>query len=223
MTQTLHNKDHELMAAITDELDWAPDVTAEHVGVSLTDGAVTLSGEVESYLEKIGAVRAALRVRGVVGVANEIVVKGACGARPDIDIARDAATALKASVELPAGAVQATVHDHRVSLSGTVVWNYQRDAAEFLVAALPGVSGVDNTITLEPSLPFAAADATVKIRQALVRNAQVDAHSIVVTCSGTEIEMTGTVTSWAEFRQAADAAWATPGITHVENLLSVVS
>ncbi len=32
-----------------------------------------------------------------------------------------------------------------------------------------------------------------------------------------------TVTSWAEFRQADHAAWATPGVTKVHNRLRVVT
>lgn len=223
MTQTLHPSDHELKTSIAKELAWAPNVTADHVGVALNDGAVTLSGEVASYPEKAAAVQAALRIRGVVGVADELVVKSTLGLRRDVDIARDAGTALSASVRFPAGSVQATVHDHRVSLSGTVAWNHQREAAAHLVAGLPGVSGVLNGIALKPALPFAAEDAKVEIRRALVRHAQLDAASIVVGCSGTEIEMTGTVSSWAESREAELAAWATPGVTHVKNQLTVVS
>ena len=32
---------------------------------------------------------------------------------------------------------------------------------------------------------------------------------------GSEIVLTGTVQSWAEYGQAGDAAWATPGVTAV--------
>lgn len=223
MTQTPHTTDHHLKTAIDDELGWAPSVDADHVGVSVTDGAVTLAGEVRSYPEKSAAVKAAFRVRGVTAVADELVVKHAYGARADADIARDASAALTGSATLGKDPVKATVHGHRITLTGSVDWNYQRDAAERAVSSLPGVTGIDNTITITPAQRFVAAEATSRITNALVRNAQVDARNVHVTVAGSEIHLNGVVHSWSERRQAGHAAWATPGVTDVHNSLSVVS
>lgn len=44
--------DRELQQDVLDELAWEPSVNAAHVGVSVNDGIVTLSGRVSSYLEK---------------------------------------------------------------------------------------------------------------------------------------------------------------------------
>lgn len=223
MTQTLHKTDHQLKTAITDELVWAPNVDADHVGVSVIDGAVTLAGEVRSYPEKAAAVKATLRVQGVTAVADELVVKNNWGPRDDTDIAREASAALQGSVTLVKDTVQATVHQHQITLTGNVDWNYQRDAAAKAVASLPGVTGINNTIKLKPTLPFIEAEATSRITSALVRNAQIDAKQIHISASGSEIQLTGTVRSWAEYRQAGHAAWATPGVTHVTNHLTVGS
>ena len=223
MTQTLRQTDHQLKTAITEELMWAPNVKADHIGVFLNDGAVTLAGEVESYPEKAAAVRAALRVHGVTAIVDEIVVKYNWVPRQDADIARDAGIALNATAVLPEGAVKATVHDHQIALSGTVAWDFERKAAARAVAGLLGVTAVHNTIGLKPTLPFSATDAKTRINAALVRNAQMDAKNIHVRSTGSEIDLTGTVTSWSEFRQAGYAAWATPGVTHVTNSLRVES
>ena len=221
MTQTVHVTDHQLKTALTDELEWAPGVDADHIGVSVIDGAVTLAGEVRSYPEKSAAVKAALRVRGVTAIADDLVVKHAFGGRSDADIARDAGTALAAIVSIKSP-VKAAVSKHRVTLSGDVDWNYQRDAASRAVASLPGVTGIDNMITIKPSLRFIASEATSRIMNALVRNAQVDAKNVHVNVAGSEIQLSGTVHSWAESRQAGHAAWATPGVTDVRNDLRVV-
>ena len=50
---------HELEAAITDELAWTPSVDAREIGVTVTDGAATLSGNVGTYPELEEALRAA--------------------------------------------------------------------------------------------------------------------------------------------------------------------
>lgn len=221
MTQTMHHSDHQLKAFITDELAWAPEVEADRVGVALSDGAVTLSGEVKSYPEKRAAVAAALRVKGVTAVADEIVVESTWGPRADADIAREAAVALQGAVVLPNDTVKAEVHEHRISLSGAVPWNYQRDAAERAVTGLAGVTSVDNGIRIKPTMTFAAEKAKSSITAAFARSAQLDANRIKVSLEGTEIGLTGSVSSWSEFRQAAYAAWATPGVTLVHNDLRV--
>lgn len=222
MTQMQHKTDHELKIAIEDELDWTPSVKADRVGVAVTDGAVTLSGEVESYPEKQAAVHAALRVRGVTAVADEIVIDNPWPGLLDADIARDAGAGLDRSMLVPAGAVKATVHDHTITLSGTVAWQYQRDAARHVAANLPGVREVRNLITLKPPVEeVSAGDAKTKITSALLRNAQLDANRIQVDVRGHEVKLTGTVTSWAERRQAEHAAWSSPGVTDVNNQIVV--
>lgn len=106
-------------------------------------------------------------------------------------------------------------------LTGVVGWNYQREAAGEAVSGIPGVAGVHNRITLSPTLPFAAEEAAVNVKAALIRSAQTDARTIHVTAEGTELSLSGSVHSWSEFREAGDAAWATPGVTLVRNNLTV--
>jgi osmotically-inducible protein OsmY len=221
MTQNLLKTDHELKTAIVDELAWTPSVNADRIGVSLDAGAVTLSGQVETYPEKDVAVRAVTRVAGVTAVADEIVVKNDRAPRDDADIAREASDALNRMVHVPTDAVRAIVHNQIVTLSGTVVWQYQREITQRAVAALPGVNGVINKMTLKPKVSITPDQAKARITAALVRSARFDARQIDVAITGSQIELTGTVSSWSEFRQAAHVAWATPGVTLVDNQLTV--
>jgi hypothetical protein len=67
--------DEELQKRVLDELRWEPKVQSNEVGVIAKDGAVTLTGEVHTYAEKLAAERAAKRVKGVRAVAADIRVK----------------------------------------------------------------------------------------------------------------------------------------------------
>jgi osmotically-inducible protein OsmY len=57
--------DQQLKQDVTNELKWEPSVNEAHIGVSVTNGVVTLSGHAPAYGEKYGAEKAAKRVFGV--------------------------------------------------------------------------------------------------------------------------------------------------------------
>ena len=60
---------------VLEDLKWSPRVNATHIGVSVRDAVVELSGHVESFAEKLEAEHVALSVKGVKGVAEEIAVR----------------------------------------------------------------------------------------------------------------------------------------------------
>jgi osmotically-inducible protein OsmY len=60
------------------------------------------------------------------------------------------------------------------------------------------------------------------IEDALVRNAELDANNIRVEIQGSKAILTGTVRSWAESQEAQRVAWQAPGITDVDNRITVM-
>ncbi len=219
-TQRTPTVDHHVKEAVLAELEWMPGIDAEQVGVAVEDGAVTLSGHVGTYPERRAAVRAALRVRGVSAVADVIEVHNRRSPRDDTDIARDARDVLSRTTA-PVGSVKADVDHHVVTLTGSVVWNHEREAVEKAVAQLPGVREVSNLVELRPRVHVSGGAAKAKIAEALRRNAAVEADRIEVAVTGDTITLRGTVASWVERSQASHAAWSTPGVTHVRNELDV--
>lgn len=207
----------ELQERVTNELVWDPEVTSSNVGVTSHDGVVTLSGFVSSYAERLAAERAALRVHGTRGVANELVVRLA-GDRIDPDIAADAVNALKFNLSVPE-TIQVTVHKGHVTLDGNCQWWFQRKAAERAVEHIPGVVGVTNYVVVKPRL--SAGLIRDQIEAALRRNAIVDSKHIRVLTDGSTVTLTGNVKSYAERREAEHAAWAAPGVSSVLNHVTV--
>jgi osmotically-inducible protein OsmY len=204
---------------VTNELAWSPKVDADRIAVSVSDGAVTLTGQVGSYLEKWEAESIAKRVYGVTGVANDLGVDYNGTSTQDTDLLQRALQALRWNLEVPSGAVQATVSNGWVTLSGNVTWDFQRKAAENTVRSLSGVKGLTDEITLE-SQPT-PEDVSKRITDALSRNAQLDARRISVKTDGTTAVLDGSVSSWAERDEAETAAWSAPGVNLVRNNLEV--
>jgi osmotically-inducible protein OsmY len=156
----------------------------------------------------------------VKGIANDLEVKlPSASQRTDPDIARAAVDALAWNASVPPDRVKVKVEKGWVTLEGEVDWYYQKEAAERAVRHLTGVRGVTNLIVV--AAKPAPSDVKQKIKEALQRGAQVDAEHITVEIDGHKAILLGTVRSYAEMRDAERAARNAPGVTDVENRLTV--
>jgi osmotically-inducible protein OsmY len=222
MTQAVNRIDQDLQTNVNDELLYTPNLDAAHIDVAVKDGAVTLSGDVASLPERLAAKRATMRMWGVKTVADNMMVRtpGTSG-MDDTDIARTAKQLLDCAVDVPSDTVKADVHDHTITLSGNVTWDYQRDAAVRAVTYIKGLTGIKNTISLNqgPSVTIVKA----AIEKAIQRNAQLHNQTISVDVDGHQLTLRGNVRSYAERREAEQAAWAAAGVTSVKNKLLVTS
>jgi osmotically-inducible protein OsmY len=220
MTMTVSRSDADLKTAVVDELEWTPSIDSTHIGVSVDTGAVTLSGEVRTYPEKVLAAKAVQRVHGVTAIAQEITVRSGW-TTTDSDIAREAGQALERVVDVP-DSVKVVVHDQAVTLSGVVEWHYQHDAAERAVRHIKGVTGVVNAITIRPATSGVATGAKASITSALVRHARLESKRITVTTDVVGVAtIEGAVRSWSERHEAEQACWAAPGVMDVVNRLRI--
>ena len=210
--------DSELRRDVLRALEWDPSIDAQSIGVAAKNGVVTLTGYVPSYSDKWEAERIAKRVAGVTALANDVEVK-LSSERTDPDIAEAARSSLKSDSRVPADRVRVVVERGWITLEGTVDYYYQKSAAESDVRNLAGVRGVTNALAVTPKV--SPTEIRMKIEEALKRSAQLDANRISVEAQGGKVILSGTVRSWAERQEAEMAAWAAPGVSQVENRISV--
>jgi osmotically-inducible protein OsmY len=218
-TQT--KADSAIQRDILAELKWDPSVDETDVGVEVNDGIVTLSGTVDSYAKKLAAERAVLRVEGVRGLAEEIEINVYSGGlAKDTELATRAVEALEGDSVIPQNRVKVRVEDGKITLTGSVNWQYQRWRAESLLRHLPGLRKIRNDITITQAA-VSAAEVRSGIEAAFARDARVDAASVVVAVAGTHLTLTGSVRSWAERQAAETVAWRAKGVSDVTNLIKV--
>lgn len=212
--------DKELRQLVIDELEFEPSVDAADIGVAAENGVITLTGHVADYMQKASAERAAWRVKGVKGIAQQIEVRFPGDKKwNDDEIAQRALNILAWNTLVPKDCIRVKVSDGWITLSGGVNWNYQRQAAENEVRKLSGVKGVTNSITLNSAVR--AGDLKRRIQDALKRHAEVEADAVRVEVrdDGT-VRIEGRVDNWSEMQAVEHAVWSAPGVQRVDDHLT---
>lgn len=212
--------DQQIKTDVGEELMWDPAVVAANVGVAVRDGIVTLSGTVDTYVQKHAVERAARRVGGVRGIAVDLEVRLSPGhARSDAEVAQAAVHALRWHSLVPDGKVKVEVENGWVRLTGEVEWAYQAAGAEQCVRPLIGVRGVSNEIRLKQRA--SPQDIRDGISGALTRHARREAKHIEVDVDGDVVTLTGHVDSLSEHDAVMGTAMATRGVVRVIDRLDV--
>jgi hypothetical protein len=213
--------DAQIQLDIAAELKFEPSVNATQIGVTVSEGVVTLFGQVDNYLEKIHAEKASQRVSGVKGLAMEIEVKlPSLSKRSDSDIAHSIDNVISWSTMVPKEHIHIKVEDGWVTLSGYVKWNYQRLILTGALSHLLGVTGMSNQIEIKNDLTKSVVKNDIVM--ALKRRAQSEAKNISVDIKDGEVTLTGTVNSWNERSLVNHAAWSNVGVSNVIDKLTLV-
>jgi osmotically-inducible protein OsmY len=210
----------DIRDAVNAELKFDPLVDDADIHVVNASGDVALNGTVPSYPQYLEAAAAARRVGGVKNVHNHLEV-----VLPDADVRDDAMlttvanNALTLNVTVPDG-VEASARDGNLTLTGTVKYGRQREAAELAVAGLAGVRNIIDDIDLSNDAD--PVNVTLLVQSALDRNALIADDSIVsVDTSGNTVTLSGHVRTHAEHDAVVSAAWMAGGVFKVRDDLTV--
>jgi osmotically-inducible protein OsmY len=137
--------DDQIAEAILDRLAWDVSIPSDSVQVTVEQGWVTLSGNVDWHFQRRAAEQNVRRLQGVVGVSNQISLK------PEVNtanISNDISCALHRSWFPDPDAITVTAEGGRVRLTGNVhSWHAREVAAETAWGA-PGATEVENLLSV---------------------------------------------------------------------------
>ena len=122
-------------------------ISSENIKIVVKNGWVTLEGQVEWQYQKSTAEAAVRRIKGVKGVSNLIQIKPR--AQPS-EIRRKIMDAFKRNAEVDANRIVVETEGSKVILKGTVRSWIEREEAERVAWAAPGVTQVEDQIVVAP-------------------------------------------------------------------------
>jgi len=209
-----------LQKDVQDAIKWEPLLNVTEIGVTAKDGVITLTGIVDSYIQKSEAENIAKNVSGVKAVVEKIEVQyGSNGKITDNEIANEVLNAFKWNWEVPNNKVKVKVENGWVTLEGELQWNYQKGAAKKAVSSLTGVEGVSNNITIKSETNDEIEKVDIEL--ALGRNWSINNRDIHVKVKGNIVTLNGTVRSLYQKDEAGRIAWNAPGVWVVNNELAI--
>jgi osmotically-inducible protein OsmY len=212
--------DAQIKQDVLNALKWSSEVKEEHIGVTVHNGAVTLSGHVPTFWQKRAAKDATKRMADVRAVVDSIEVRLDSEMRAtDEGLAERIANVLKWNVSNQGQGVKAEVRNGTVTLTGEVEWQAQRLNIQRNVEHVSGVANLINLITIKPRL--SAGDVRKQIKDALERHAEIEASKITVEAANGSVTLSGTAESLAELDRIEDAAWDAPGVSTIVNNVRV--
>ena len=137
--------DDDIAKSALSALNWDIEVPGNSVTVKVEKGWITLSGNVDWYFQSSAAEADVRKLRGVLGVTNEIKI------RPQVQ-ASDVRSKIKAAFErnaqIDADAISVVTDGGKVTLSGSVDSWYERGLAEDTAWSAPGVTQVDDRLAV---------------------------------------------------------------------------
>ncbi len=223
--------DAELKSSVWMALVADPATDSFEINVSTDDGVVTLTGTVQSWQEYRLAETVAKGVAGVVDVSNEITVKPVSD-RSDAQIRADINGALRWDVLVNGSAIDVSVDDGRVTLSGKTGSAAAKSRA-VTRCWVAGVTTVDDTGLKVGDGPVdggmkmlsisAKSDSAVRqaVRDAMLYDPRVFSFNVNVDVSDGVATLRGTVDNLKAKRAAAEDARNTVGVMAVRNRLHV--
>ena len=122
-------------------------VPDEKIKITISSGRVSLSGELEWQYHRDAAMNAVRFLPGVVSISNQMTVKSRVSPKDLLDKIK---SAFHRSADIDARRITIDAIDGKVTLHGNVRSWAEKEEAQDVAWAAPGVMAVDNMITVSP-------------------------------------------------------------------------
>lgn len=196
-----------------------PNLDATAIQVSSADGVVTLTGTVGTLAQKNLAVREAEKIRGVVGVVNQLAVEPS--GRSDEVIAKDVRTRLRDDPTVVSPGIQVECTAGEVTLTGEVGSWTEKDQATFDASQVRGVRSLTDRLWVRTGANRTDAEIQADAQAALQRDVYLAELPITVSVKDGVARLSGDVGSSYERARAERTVRWVWGVRKLDDQLVV--
>lgn len=147
VSDNFRRSDEEIARAIRHALEWNVLVPSKQIHSTVTDGWVTLEGEVSYFSERVSAANAVSHLLGVRGVTNKIIVRSRVEAERIQFLIEDV---LERRADREAHRIRVKVIEGEVTLTGAVNSWDEKKAILGAISHTPGVIEVHDYLFIDP-------------------------------------------------------------------------
>jgi osmotically-inducible protein OsmY len=219
----MKRNDELIKKDIIDQLNWDSRVKTYDIDVEVKDGEVKLMGTVPSYRTREIAGMDALNVSGVKYLNNKLKVMAYPGKilPKDDELKENIEKLISWDQDFDSEDIQISVKNGNITLEGTVDALWKKLKIEEISSNLSGAKQIINMISIVPLETHIDQVISEAVVEALKRNIYVDEKDITVWVENQIVTLSGSVPNWAAYNAARDTAQFTPGVTDVQNNLSL--
>ncbi|MBC7605735.1 MAG: BON domain-containing protein [Burkholderiales bacterium] len=212
--------DEKLLLDVSDALKSELLTANCDIGVASENRIITLMGAVDYYTKKTDDEKIAKEVTGVKSVVNKIDVRlNSWEEKKDLQITAEILNVFRWNWNTLNDTIEVNVTNGWVTLTGTLAWNYQKEAAKEAITNLMGVKGVSNNIIIQSQKDIKVEK--INLINALQNHLALDSQHIEIVVLDSNITLKGTVDCWFQKELAGRIAWKTPGVINVDNELMI--
>lgn len=139
--------DSDIAQATANQMAWNVNIPEGAIKALVSDGWVTLEGQVQRIYQSEAAERIVRGLIGVKGVTNRVIVQPAVREK---DVKAKITAALHRQAQIDARRIWLTAEDGHVTLHGQVSSWSEAEAAKKAAASAPGVVKVESQLTVTP-------------------------------------------------------------------------
>jgi osmotically-inducible protein OsmY len=138
--------DMDIARAAENVLDWNVSVPNNKIKITVEDGWIALQGKVDLQYQRLAAEKAVRHLLGVKGISNQVTL---VPKMTEADIKSKIEMALERTAKVDAKGIKVELRENKVILNGHVRSWAEREEAERVAWAAPGVFQVEDHIRIQ--------------------------------------------------------------------------
>jgi osmotically-inducible protein OsmY len=198
-----------------------PRLSLHPIEISVSDGTITLRGNVQSHRRKLLAQQITASHDGVQAVRNQLVVSPPEPITDD-EVADQVRLALDSCADVTKETVTVSVVAGKATLQGTVGNIWEQAVADDVARSVRGVRDVINLLTVDKQCKIDDHELANSIKAALRRDRGLRGLELGVAVDDNVVTLTGRVPHLWQ-REAAEAVTRQFGLLHTRNDIEVVT